>query len=64
MQKAMHIGMLCDRLHCLPSQVLQEDSYAIWLLTVYFDAVAEKEKKDQEEQERRSKQTGKTPRRR
>jgi hypothetical protein len=59
-ERAMHMGMLCETFHCLPSQLLDEDSYSVWLLTVYLEARQEAEQKAQEEQARKQ---GKTPRR-
>jgi hypothetical protein len=63
-QQAMHIGMLCEKFHCLPSDLLKEDYHMVWLLTIYLDAVHEREQKEAEEQEKKAKQQqAKRPRR-
>lgn len=49
----MHLGWLCETFHCLPSQVMQEDSYAVWLLSIYLEAKQEAEQRAQEEQSRK-----------
>lgn len=48
--------MLCDTFRCLPGPggLLEQDSYMIWLLTLYLEAKAERQKKDAEESERQA----------
>jgi hypothetical protein len=54
---------MCDTFKSLPGPggVLEQDSYAMWLLSLYLEAKAERRQKDLDEQERSAK--SKTPRR-
>lgn len=46
--------MLCTTFRCLPGPggLLEQDSYMIWLLTLYLEAKAEREHKESKDAER------------
>jgi hypothetical protein len=47
------MGMLCTELHVLPGpgSLLEQDSLHVWLLTIFMDAMTEREQKDAEKAE-------------
>jgi hypothetical protein len=58
-QQVIHLGALCTELHCLPGPggILQQDSLHVWLLTIYLDALKERDQKEAERSEAQAKKS-------
>lgn len=55
-QQVMHMGYLCQKLRVLPGPggLFEQDSLVVWLLTVYFECVAEREERDTKKAEQKA----------
>lgn len=57
-QSIIHMGSLCSLYRCLPDPggLFDQDSYKIWLLTLYNEAVAERREREEKAAEARARQ--------